>query len=210
MRLRVKICGVTRAEDALLAARLGADAIGFVLWPGSPRRIAPARARAIGAVLPPFVTRVGVFVNAAPDEVARVAAEAALDVVQLHGDERPEEYGSVPARLIKSVALHVEADVAAAAALPDEVMPLVDAADAVRRGGTGRPADWVLAARLGERRHIVLAGGLTAENLADAVRSVRPWAVDVSSGVEAEPGMKSADRLEQLFRAAARLESEVV
>lgn len=203
MRVRVKICGITRTEDARLAAELGASAVGFVMWPGSPRRVDAATARAIGRALPPFVARVGVFVDADPRDVSAAVEEAGLDVVQLHGDESVGDYAGVAARLIKSVGLATDADVRSAIGLPAEVTPLVDAPDRVRKGGTGRRADWSLAARLAAARPILLAGGLTAENLSDALREVRPWAVDVSSGVEAAPGIKSPDRL-AAFLAAAR------
>ncbi|HUL73010.1 MAG TPA: phosphoribosylanthranilate isomerase [Vicinamibacterales bacterium] len=201
MRPRVKICGITRVEDAALAARLGADALGFVFWPESPRAISPAAARLVAAAVPPLVARVGVFVNASPAEVADVARRVGLDAVQLHGDEPAEAYASVPARLIKAVVLHDEGDVDRAAALPPHVTPLVDAADRAQRGGTGRLADWQRAADLARRRPVMLAGGLTAENVADAIRLVRPWAVDVSSGVETTPGVKNAERLTRFLAA---------
>jgi phosphoribosylanthranilate isomerase len=198
---RVKICGITRAEDAEAAVRCGAVAIGFVFWPTSPRVVQADTARAIGDRLPPFVARVGVFVNAAPDLVDRTARLAGLDVVQLHGDEAVADYLPIGRRLIKAVTLESEADVDKAAALPDAVLPLVDARDPVRRGGTGSTAEWKWAASLAARRNIVLAGGLDAGNVRSALLQVRPWAIDVSSGVELSPGIKSAARREALFDA---------
>jgi phosphoribosylanthranilate isomerase len=199
--MSVKVCGITRAEDARAAAALGAAALGFVLWSSSPRRIRPARIAEITRGVDPFVARVGVCVNAPPDEVADAVRVGGLDVVQLHGDESPQEYAGVGARLIKAVTLTSDADVDLAARLPEEVAVLVDASDPVRRGGTGRAADWHLAARLARRRPVILAGGLDATSVGDAVRAVRPAALDVSSGVEASPGIKSPERLEAFFSA---------
>lgn len=205
-RVRVKICGLTRAEDAALAVSLGADAVGFVFWPQSPRAIAVADAAAISRTLPPFVTRVGVFVNASPEEVAAAVREACLDAAQLHGDESVLRYQSAAPRLIKAVAPDNVDDLAAAAALPSDVTVLVDTLDRDRRGGTGRTADWKRAAELARVRPIVLAGGLNAVNLSTALGEVRPWAVDVSSGVEESPGVKSAARLRELFAAVRNWE----
>jgi phosphoribosylanthranilate isomerase len=200
-RTRVKICGLTRAEDAHLAVALGADAVGFVLWPKSPRLVAADQAAAIARSLPAFVTRVGVFVNASPDDVRRVVAEIGLDVAQLHGDEHVADYVGVAARVVKVVSLGDDADVRSAVALPVEVTVLVDAVDRERRGGTGERADWTRAARVARERPVVLAGGLTAADVGEAIRRVRPWAIDVSSGVEDRPGIKSADKLRALFAA---------
>lgn len=201
--VRVKICGITRAEDAELAVRLGAHAIGFVFWPNSPRAIEPRAARAISDRLPPLVVRVGVFVDAAPDDVARIVQEAGLEAVQLHGDESTDLYERIPTRLVKAVTVASAADVERAATLPAHVTLLVDAHDPVKRGGTGQRANWKWAAALAARRPVILAGGVTAENAAAALRAVRPWALDVSSGVEDAPGVKSADRMKKLFAAIA-------
>jgi phosphoribosylanthranilate isomerase len=200
VRTRVKICGITRAEDAGLASAAGADAIGFVFWPKSPRAVTPAQAAAIwtaGAL----VARVGVFVNASPAVVRDVVREARLTAVQLHGDEQVEEYSSCGAPLIKAVSLSDASSVSAAAALPANVTVMVDASDEVKRGGTGQLANWTQAAELARRRPIILAGGLTPLNVSDAIRQVRPWAIDVSSGVEASPGIKNPARLTALFDA---------
>lgn len=201
-RPRIKICGLTRREDAALAVKLGADALGFVLWPKSPRAVTPDAVRAMTAHIPPFVTRVGVFVNASATEIRDAVRVARLDVVQLHGDEPESLWSDVGVRVLRSVALAGADDVARAAAIPVEVTPLVDFVDTKRRGGTGHLADWPLAATLSRRRPIVLAGGLTAENVASAIRTVAPWGIDVSSGVETDPGIKSAERLQAFFQAA--------
>jgi len=199
--LRVKICGITREEDALRAARHGADAVGFILWPGSPRSISIERAAAIAHVLPPFVWKVGVFVNATPDEVSHAVMAAKLDVAQLHGDEDAALYRHLGARLIKSVALRTPDDVAGAIALPPDVMPLVDTPDRNLRGGTGRVAAWDLAVEVARARPTILAGGLNAENIVDAVDRVHPWGVDVSSSLEDSPGVKNAGKLAVFFAA---------
>jgi phosphoribosylanthranilate isomerase len=206
--VRVKICGLTRREDAALAVRHGASAVGLVFWPSSPRAVSIDQARAISSEVPLFVARVGVFVDATPREVERIARAVGLDAVQLHGDEDLAEYASVAARVIKAVRLESAADVDRAAALPPAVTLLVDAADRAKRGGTGTVANWDLAAALAARRPIMLAGGLDATNVGRAIARVRPWAVDVSSGVEARPGVKSPARLAAFFAAVREAEQK--
>lgn len=198
-RTRVKICGITREQDARAAAAAGADAIGFVFWPDSPRRIDPREAAGIGRALPALLTRVGVFVNASPRDVSRAVAEARLDAVQLHGDEDPEAYVSCGAAVIKVVSLVSDVDVARARSYSPSVTLLVDAKDVERRGGTGVRANWHFAQRLARLRPILLAGGLRASNVAEAIRTVHPWGVDVSSGVEMRPGQKSAQQIDALL-----------
>ena len=199
--LRVKVCGVTREEDALHAARHGADAIGFILWPGSPRSISIERAAEIARGLPPFVWKVGVFVNPSPQEVERAADIARLDVAQLHGDEDVEHYRALSVRIIKAIGVSGRDDVEDALALPADVMPLVDAADRERRGGTGTRARWDLAAEIAKARPTMLAGGLNAENIVDAVVAVHPWGVDLSSSLEDSPGVKNANKVAVFFAA---------
>ena len=193
----VKICGITRLEDAEAAAAAGAGAIGFIFWPSSPRFIDPYRARAIAAALPPFVTPVGVFVNQPLDYVNGVASLVRLGVVQLHGDETPEFAAAVCRPVMKAVAIG-QADVRL---WPARVKLLLDVHDPLARGGTGRTIDWSTAADVASRREIVLAGGLKPENVADAVARVRPYGIDVSSGVERSPGIKDHERLQALFEA---------
>jgi phosphoribosylanthranilate isomerase len=203
MRTRVKICGITREQDARAAAAAGADAIGFVFWPNSPRRIDPREAAGIGRALPALLTRVGVFVNASPRDVSRAVIEAKLDAVQLHGEEDPEAYMSCGAAVIKVVSLVSDVDVARARSYSPSVTLLVDAKDVERRGGTGVRANWHFAQRLARIRPILLAGGLRASNVAEAVRTVHPWGVDVSSGVEIRPGQKSARQIDALLARVA-------
>ena len=203
MRTRIKMCGVTRPEDARLAVALGVDALGFVFWPRSPRYVTAAQAAAIASALPPMVCTVGVFVDQPVEEVRRIAAEVGLSAVQLHGDEPPPSWSLVPGVCLKAVGEGAGADPASIAAWPPHVYPLVDAVDPVRRGGTGRPADWAAAAALARVRPMVLAGGLDAGNVADAIARVRPYAVDVSSGVERSPGIKDSIRLRAFVEAVA-------
>jgi phosphoribosylanthranilate isomerase len=162
------------------------------------------QAAALFRGVPPFVARVGVFVNAGVAEVVEAVRQIGLDVVQLHGDESPADYTEVGAALLKAVALDTDHQIEAAAVWPEDVHALIDAADTVRRGGTGRQANWARAGQLAQRRPVVLAGGLDAANVADAVSAVRPWAVDVSSGVESAPGVKDRVRLVEFVAAVRR------
>jgi phosphoribosylanthranilate isomerase len=175
----------------------GARALGFVFWPGSPRAIDPYRARVIAATLPPFVTPVGVFVNQSADYVGRVASLVRLGAVQLHGDETAAYAAGIATPVIKAVTV---AD-PQLSVWPSRTLLLVDVHDPAKRGGTGRTVDWSAAARIAAERQILLAGGLTPENVAEAVASVRPFGIDVSSGVERSPGVKDHQRLRALFEA---------
>jgi phosphoribosylanthranilate isomerase len=193
----VKVCGITRQEDAQAAVDAGASAIGFIFWPKSPRVIDPFRARAIAAVLPPFVTPVGVFVNQPAAYVNAVASLVGLGAVQLHGDESIEEAEAIASPVIRAMCVgDTRIDF-----WPARAMVLLDADDPVRRGGTGQTIDWAAAAGIAARRKILLAGGLTPENVADAIARVRPFGIDVSSGVERAPGIKDHQRLRALFEA---------
>ena len=193
----IKICGITRLEDAEAAVAAGAGAIGFVFWPKSPRFVDPHRAATIAAMLPPLVTVVGVFVNQPLDDVNGVASLVRLGAVQLHGDETPEFAAAVSRPVIKAVSVGgVDPR-----AWPARIRLLLDVHDPVARGGTGRTIDWTAAADLAAQREILLAGGLTPDNVADAVARVRPFGIDVSSGVERAPGIKDHQRLRALFEA---------
>jgi phosphoribosylanthranilate isomerase len=197
--VRVKICGVTRLEDALLASRLGADALGFNFWPGSRRHVTPAVGREIISRLPPFVTPVGVFVNQAEGEMRAIAAETGIQVFQLHGDEPPELCSRLPLPVVKAIPVDQVATLSKL--LSYEVRAFLLDTPSRGYGGTGRPFDWSLAEGVSEVAPVILAGGLTPENVAEAVRAVRPWAVDVASGVESSPGVKDADRMLRFFTA---------
>jgi phosphoribosylanthranilate isomerase len=197
--VRVKVCGITRQDDALRAVRHGADAVGFVLWRNSPRAVTVPQAAAIAATL--FVWKVGVFMNATPGEVELAVRDARLDVAQLHGDEDVEAYRHLNVRLIKAIGINGPEDVEDALSLPADVMPLVDAYDPERRGGTGRLSSWTDAARIAQVRPTILAGGLNAENIVDAIQAVRPWGVDLSSALEDAPGVKNRNKVAVFFAA---------
>ena len=203
----IKVCGITRVSDALHAVEHGATALGFVLWPRSPRAITVDRAAEIIAELPSHVIAVGVFVNEPIDSIRSAADRAHLTAVQLHGDEPPAYADALDWPVFRAVSVE-EIDLAADAWSADTAL-LVDNIDPVRRGGTGSAVDWTRAAGVAKTRKVVLAGGLTPENVAIAIRAVQPFGVDVSSGVEAAPGVKDLDKVAQ-FIANARFAFENV
>lgn len=198
--VRAKICGITRDEDAALAIRLGAWAIGFVFWPNSPRAIDPDTAARIAQSFPSTVTPIGVFVDQPLETVDRVSRQVGLGAVQLHGRETPEYARRLTRPVIKALTLD-ECERDGLDRWERHVTILLDAVDPIRRGGTGRTIDWERAGAIARTRPVILAGGLRPENLGEAVGRVRPFAVDVSSGVEASPGVKDAGRLQDLFAA---------
>ncbi len=202
----VKICGITRLQDAEAAVALGARAIGFVLWPESPRCVDRENARAIAEALPEGVMKVGVFVNQPIAWVNETAALVGLTDVQLHGDETWEFAAQVTRPVIKATSLREGAP--SIESWPAETAWLVDAHDPVRRGGTGSTGNWAAAATLARQRRVWLAGGLTPDNVGDAVTRVRPFGIDVSSGVESAPGVKDHDKLTALFDALSSLAVE--
>jgi len=165
----------------------------------SARAVGIEQAKRIVAALPPFVSAVGVFVN--QPEAADIAREVGLSAVQLHGDEPPDTYRSLPVRVIKAVAVTGNGSGDLVAAIPASATVLLDAHDPVKRGGTGRAIDWTVAAAVARRRPIILSGGLNADNVVSAVEAVRPYAIDVSSGVESAPGRKDPQKLRALFDA---------
>ena len=204
MRTRIKICGMTRLEDALAAVEAGADAVGFNFWPGSKRHVPVARAAEIAAALPPGVLRVGVFVRAAPGEVRAAVTAVGLGAVQLHGDEDPALYADagVPLWQVLRIGSSLPASVSASAA------ELLLDAKVEGFGGSGRSFDWSLAREA--RRYGVpfwLAGGLAPSNVGEAVRCASPAGVDVASGVESHPGVKDPG-LVRAFVAAVRAAEE--
>jgi len=202
MPVQVKICGLTNLRDARHAAAAGADWLGFVFVPASPRAVTPEQVRAMVRQLPADVPKVGVFVNTAVAEVARILEYCGLDVAQLRGDETAAAVHTLgAARCWKVVALRARDDVTAALAHPAARL-LVDTPHGSRRGGTGQVGNWELAAALAVRREIFLAGGLTPANVGRAVQCVRPYGVDVSSGVEAERGRKDPGKVTAFIAAA--------
>jgi len=203
--LRVKICGITRPEDALVAADAGADAVGLV-FAESPRRIDVERAVAIVDALPPFVTPVALFVNETPGRILETCCRVGATVVQLSGGEPPEAASALLGQglsVIKAFHVREEGDLAAIADYPAAAY-LLDSRVAGRHGGTGVAFDWSLAAKVDLPKPVILAGGLCPESVAEAVRQVRPYAVDVSSGVEASPGIKDPARVHAFVENARR------
>jgi phosphoribosylanthranilate isomerase len=190
----IKICGITRLEDAQAAVAHGASAIGFVFWPKSPRRIDVEAARRIVSSI--SVPTVGVFVDQPADEVNEIADAVGLSIVQLHGNESVDDARRITRPVWKALTLESPID-----AWPADIMVLLDAHDPDRKGGTGRTIDWRRAADVATQRRVILAGGLKPENVGEAVASVRPHGIDVSSGVEREPGIKDVARLTALFEA---------
>jgi phosphoribosylanthranilate isomerase len=202
--IRVKICGITRLEDALAAVRLGADALGFNFWPGSRRHVAPEAARKIVRALPPFVTAVGVFVDPTRDEALRAAEASGIQVFQLHGDEPPELCAALALPVVKGLRV---ADARSLAALASyEVSAFLLDAPAAGYGGSGKTFDWALAREAALAARVILAGGLGPDNVAEAVRTVRPYGVDVASGVESAPGVKDERLMARFIRAAKEAE----
>ena len=203
--VRVKICGITRVEDALAAAAAGADAIGLVFYARSPRAVDVEQARAIIAALPPFVTTVGLFVDMPRDELAQVLAQVPLGLLQFHGDESAAQCEGFNRPYIKALRVKPGEDIAArVAAYPGASGILLDTYVEGIPGGTGEAFDWSLVPG-NLRKPIILAGGLRPDNVAEAVAQVRPYAVDVSGGVEAGKGIKDAQQITAFVRAARSL-----
>ena len=206
MPVRVKFCGITRAEDAHAAVSLGADALGFVFYAPSPRCIDVARAVAIARALPPFVCKVGLFVNADANEVDAVCRAVSLDVVQYHGDETPEACARAPRPWIKAIRVRPELDIAQECArYGDASAWLFDTYDEKLYGGSGKAFDWQLLPQH-NRRPIILAGGLTPDNVGHAIRTAAPYAVDVSGGIEAAKGIKDYDKMRNFIAEVQRCE----
>ena len=199
--VRSKICGITRMEDALAAVEAGADAIGFVFYAKSPRAVTVQQARAIIAGLPPFVTTVGLFVNASACELNETLDAVPLDLLQFHGDETPEECAGYHRPYIKALRVKAGDDIAAScAAYAGASGILLDAYVEGIPGGTGEAFDWSLIPQ-GLSKPIILAGGLCAENVAQAIAQVRPYAVDVSGGVEQGKGIKDSAKIRAFMQA---------
>ncbi|KIH85978.1 phosphoribosylanthranilate isomerase [Pseudomonas batumici] len=199
--VRSKICGITRIEDALAAVDAGADAIGLVFYAKSPRAVTVQQARAIIAALPPFVTTVGLFVNASRCELGEILDAVPLDLLQFHGDETSEQCEGYHRPYIKALRVKAGDDIAAACkAYPGASGILLDTYVEGVPGGTGAAFDWSLVPQ-GLSKPIILAGGLTADNVAEAIARVKPYAVDVSGGVEQSKGIKDRTKIEAFMRA---------
>ncbi len=202
--IRVKICGITSREDAWAAVKAGADALGFIFVKGTPRWIEPEAAAVIAAEIGPFIATVGVFLDRPVEEVEGIAAACGLSLAQLHGSEPPEECARLRLPFVKSIRVQREDDLAALSKYSRAKAYLLDAYDADRPGGTGRTFPWEIAAKAARTARIVLSGGLTPDNVAQAVLRVRPYAVDVSSGVEASPGRKDHRKMREFIDQAKK------
>jgi phosphoribosylanthranilate isomerase len=197
--IQIKICGITNKEDALCAAKLGATALGFIFYPPSPRNIKPADARKIVSVLSDELVKVGVFVNESVTEVKRIVEYCGLDMIQLHGDESPAYCREFPAsQVIKAVQLKNDDDFNQASGY-DVAAILVDSRHAGLYGGTGKKANWELACRIKNKKPLILSGGLNEGNIAEAIKTVTPNALDINSGVEFKPGKKDHAKMARIF-----------
>ena len=199
MTVKVKICGITNLDDALFAAESGADALGFVFWNKSPRFVEASVAKAIVKALPPFVSCVGVFVDEDASRVNGIARQAGLSCVQLHGSETPEFCGGMELRVIKAFRIKQGNDIASLSDY-DVSAFLLDSYSEGAPGGTGKVFDWDYAVEAKKYGKVILAGGLTPGNIAEALRKVGPYGVDASSGVESSPGKKDKVKVKEFIR----------
>ncbi len=202
---RVKICGITSEQDAAAAVAAGADALGFVFVPDSPRYIRADLVERIVAGLPPFVTSVGVFVNQAVDEMLEIAARCRMQAVQLHGEESEEIARRIPLQVIKAIRVRDRESLRPVATYPANAF-LLDAYVEGKAGGTGTTFPWGLVAGVTGKVPIILSGGLRPDSVEAAVRRVRPYAVDVSSGVEIRPGEKDPQKVREFIAAVRRVD----
>jgi len=214
-RVRVKICGVRSIAEARAAVEAGADALGFNLWPESPRYIDPSNAQTVIASLPPFISKVGVFVNEDADRIVGTSARVGVDAVQLHGDETPDFCSRLRladnfkhVTLIKAVRVATETDIEGIRLYPVSGI-LLDSKIKGTYGGTGEHFDWQLAVKASGFAPIILAGGLRIENVREAITSVRPFAIDVCSGVESSPGVKDPGKIRAFMAEVERANREL-
>lgn len=208
--IEIKICGMTRLEDVLVAAECGAHALGFIFYPRSPRYIPPAEAKELISHLPSEVVRVGVFVNEKAETVKEIQDFCGLDLLQLHGDESPDycrRFSS--SHLIRAVSPRSEEDLPPLEKYPCRAI-LLDSRKGKLYGGTGRPSNWALGVRIRERFPLILAGGLNAGNVSEAIKTVAPQAVDINSGVESAPGIKDPEKIRAVIDIVQRIQKESV
>ena len=196
--IKVKICGITNKEDALYAAGCGADALGFIFYEKSPRYIEPDDAKTIIAALPPFVTTVGVFVNKDFNDIRDITLLTGVTVVQLHGDESPSYCNLVEGKLIKAIRVKNDSSIEGLKKYDVDAF-LLDSFDKNSFGGSGLTFDWKLAEKAKQYGKIILAGGLTPDNVEEAVKKVVPYGVDVNSGVEQKPGIKNKNKVKEFI-----------
>ena len=205
MSVRVKICGITNAADAHAAIEAGADALGFMFFPPSPRNLTTSQAASIIRDLPPFIAKVGVFVDPTEDDVRRAIDDAGIDTLQFHGDESPDFCRRFHLKVIKAFRIRDEASLQSLTNYPAETW-LLDAFVDGKLGGTGARFNWALASQaVAKGGRVILAGGLTPENVGEAVRQVKPFGLDVSSGVESTPGNKDAEKVRRFITAARNI-----
>ncbi len=205
--MRIKVCGNTELETAMVAVDAGADMLGFIMVAGTPRTMTPARARAIVAEMPPDVDTVGVFADRPIEEVAEIAAEVGFSALQLHGQESWDDASALDLPVIKAVRLASAAS-ASAVSWPPGTILLADAHKAGLPGGTGQVFPWEWAEDLALHYRLIVSGGLSGGNVGDAVRHLRPWGVDASSRLESSPGVKDPERVREYVRAARAAERE--
>ncbi|HJN01724.1 MAG TPA: phosphoribosylanthranilate isomerase [Nitrospinota bacterium] len=196
--IKVKICGITNKEDALYAAGCGANALGFIFYEKSPRYIEPDDAKTIIAALPPFVTTVGVFVNKDFNDIRDITLLTGVTVVQLHGDESPSYCNLVEGKLIKAIRVKNDSSIEGLKKYDVDTF-LLDSFDKNSFGGSGLTFDWKLAEKAKQYGKIILAGGLTPDNVEEAVKKVAPYGVDVNSGVEKKPGIKNKNKVKEFI-----------
>lgn len=206
--VKVKICGITRSEDAHNALDAGADALGFIFSPSSPRFIEPHVARTIIASLPPFVTPVGVFVDATRARIMEIVAESGVRCLQFHGHESPRDLEGYPLQVYKAFRVQAGFDPRQIVSYGRTVC-MLDTYSKERHGGTGRTFDWSIAREASRLARIILSGGIHPDNVADAIRTVRPYAIDVSSGVESAPGVKDPARIRRLMHEIRAASTEI-
>ncbi len=203
--VKVKICGITNLEDALYAAECGADALGFIFYPKSPRFIEKTKAKEIISKLPPFITTVGVFVNESMENIVNTIHECNINIVQLHGDETPDYCSKVPMKAIKAIRVKDEDSLKQIAEYKTSTF-LLDTYSENSYGGTGKIFNWNLAIKAKGYGRIILSGGLTPDNVNEAIERVKPYGVDVSSGVEEREGKKDKIKVREFIKRVRSLE----
>ena len=210
-RTRIKVCGITCQEDARIAVAAGADGLGFIFVEQSPRLVEPDMVRAITEELPPFVDRIGVFLDEEIDVIKEIVHYCHLTLVQLHGSESPEYCRKISSQVIKAFSIRTESDSEELAAYADAASGfLLDTYHKDMAGGTGKAFDWKLVEQMKPPGPVILAGGLTPENVGEAIRQVKPFAVDVNSGVEYQPGRKDSDKLKNFSHEVRKADEQVL
>lgn len=197
--MKIKICGITRLEDAICAIKSGAWAIGFIFYDKSPRYISPEKAGEIIRQLPDGIKKVGVFVNSSVEKIMEVKKISGIDIIQLHGDETPEMCEKLSGEIIKAIRPSKEEDILVLKDYTNASYFLIDAKVKGEYGGTGKVSDWTLAVKAKKYGKIILAGGINSENINHAIKEVNPFAFDLSSSVETEPGIKDHEKIKKVF-----------